>query len=164
MRPSHERLGYMILRLLVGCLAAVVLIGVLACGESEEAHSVNPIPVTRPMPEQFDLLASAFHQSNIRATVGERVEVSVEVRQEKHDEHICGVPRVIDPFGNVLLVLTPRQNAAKGTASHYVYESQYAFLAAAHGEYGVRLENRGCLLNDIPAVATVQWTVFPVQE
>ena len=164
MRPGREHLVDMTLRLLAVSLAAVVLGAMLACGQSEETHGVNPIPVTRPMPEQFDLLESAFHQSNIRATVGERVEVSVEVRQEKHDEHICGVPSVIDPFGNVLLVLTPRQNAAKGTASHYVYESQYAFLAAAYGKYGVRLENRGCLLDDIPAVATVQWTVYPVQE
>ncbi|MDE2822870.1 MAG: hypothetical protein OXK79_05130 [Chloroflexota bacterium] len=164
MRPGRNFLDVMILRILAGSLAAVVLGGLLACGQSEETHGVNPIPVTRPMPEQFDLLESAFHQSNIRVTVGERVEVSVEVRQEKHDEHICGVPSVIDPFGNVLLVLTPRQNATKGTASHYVYESQYAFLAAAYGEYGVRLENRGCLLDDVPAVATVQWTVFPVQE
>ena len=154
----------MILRLLAVSLAAVVLIGLLACGQSEETHSVNPIPVTRPMPERFDLLTSAFHQSNIRVTVGERVEITVEVRQEKHDEHICGVPSVIDPYGNVLQTLTPRQNIAQGTDTHYVYESRYAFLAAAHGEYGVRLENRGCLLDDIPAVATVQWTVFPVRE
>ena len=164
MRPGRERLGVTILRLLAVSLAAVVLGAMLACGQSEETHGLNPIPVTRPMPEQFDLLASAFHQSNIRVTVGERVEVLVEVRQEKHDQHICGVPSVIDPFGNVLQTLTPRQNATMGTASHYVYESRYAFLAAADGEYGVRLENRGCLLDDVPAVATVQWTVFPVQE
>ena len=164
MRPGRERLVDMTLRMLAVSLAAVVLGALLACGESEETHGINPIPVTRPVPEQFDLLVSAFHQSNIRVTVGERVEVSVEVRQEKHDEHICGVPSVVDPFGNVLLVLTPRQNAAKGTASHYVYESQYAFLAAAYGEYGVKLENQGCLIDDVAAVATVQWTVFPVQE
>ena len=164
MRPGRERLVDITLRLFIGLLTAVVLGAMLACGQSGESHGVNPIPVTRPMPEQYDLLESAFHQSNVRVTVGERVEITVEVRQEKHDQYICGVPSVVDPFGNVLLVLTPRQNVAMSTATHYVYESQYAFLAAANGEYGVRLENRGCLLDDIPAVATVQWTVFPVQE
>ena len=164
MRSGRNCRDIMILRILAVSLAAVVLGIFLACGQSEETHGINPVPVRRPLAEQFDLLASAFHQSNIRVTVGERVEVTVEVRQEKHDQHICGVPSVIDPFGNVLLVLTPRQNAAKGTASHYVYESQYAFLAAVDGEYGVRLENRGCLLDDVPAVATVQWTVHPVRE
>lgn len=140
---------------------AVVLTALLACGQSSDDE---PAQARVSAPASFDLLESGFHQSTIEVSSSERVEVSVEVRQDKHDEHICGVPSVIDPFGNVLLVLTPRQNAAKGTASHYIYESQYAFLAAAHGEYGVRLENRGCLLDDIPAVATVQWTVFPVQE
>ena len=96
--------------------------------------------------------------------LGERVEVSVEVRQEKHDRHICGVPSVVDPFGNVLQTLTPRQNDAKGTASHYVYESRYAFFAATDGAYGVKLENRGCLIDDVAAAATVQWAVYPVQE
>lgn len=164
MRPGRDCLDDMILRMLAVSLAAVVLGAMLSCGESDDTHRLNPIPMTRPMPDQYDLMESAFHQSNIRVRVGERVEITVQVRQEKHDEHICGVPSVVDPFGNVLLALTPRQNVAMSTASHYVYESQYAFLAATYGEYGVRLENRGCLLDDVPAVATVQWTVFPVQE
>ena len=118
----------------------------------------------RPVLEQFDLLESPFHQSNIRVTVRERVEVSVEVQQEKHDRHICGIPSIVDPFGNVLQTLAPRQNAAQETSSHYVYESRYAFFPAVNGEYVVKLENQACLINEILATATVEWTVFPAQE
>ena len=133
----------------------------LACGQSGDDE---PVQARVPTPAVFDLLESGFHQSTVGVALGERVEVAVEVRQEKHDRHICGVPSVVDPFGNVLQTLTPRQNAAKGTATHYVYESRYAFFAATGGEYGAKLENRGCLLDDVAAVATVQWAVHPVQE
>ena len=161
MRPRRDCLGDMSLRILVGSLAAVVLGALLACGQSENDE---PVQARVPTAAVFDLLEAGFHRSTVWASLGERVEVAVEVRQEKHDRHICGVPSVVDPFGNVLQTLTPRQNAAKGTATHYVYESRYAFFAATDGEYGVKLENRGCLLDDVGAVATVQWAVHPVQE
>ena len=161
MRPGRNCLSFMTLRTLAASLAAVVLGALLACGQSGDDESVQ---VRAPAPTTFDLLESGFHQSTVGVALGERVEVSVEVRQERHDQHICGVPSVVDPFGNVLQTLTPRQNAAKGTATHYVYESRYAFLAATDGAYGVKLENRGCLLDDVSAAATVQWAVYPVQE
>ncbi len=138
-----------------------MLTALLACGQSENddsAETLSPPPVT------FDLWETGFHQSLLRVSSGKRVEVSVEVRQEKHDQHICGVPSVVDPFGNVLQTLTPRQNAAKVTATHYVYESQYVFFAAADGLFGVKLDNQSCALDDVAAVATVQWTVHPVRE
>ena len=161
MRPRRDCLGDMSLRILVGSLAAVVLGALLACGQSENDE---PVQARVPTPEAFDLLEAGFHRSTVGVALGERVEVSVEVRQERHDQHICGVPSVVDLFGNVLQTLTPRQNAAKGTATHYVYESRYAFFAATDGEYAVKLENRRCLLDDVGAVATVQWAVYPVQE
>ena len=161
MRPGRNRLCDLTLRLVHGSLAAVVLGALVACGQSENDESVQ---VRAPAPATFDLLEAGFHQSTVGVSLGERVEVWVVVQQEKHDRHICGVPGVFDPFGNVLQSLTPRQNAAKGTATHYVYESRYAFLAATDGAYGVKLENRGCLLDDVSAAATVQWAVYPVQE
>ena len=161
MRPSSDCLVDVTMRILVGSLAAVVLGALLACGQLGDDE---PVEARVPTPEAFDLLEAGFHRSTVRVALGERVEVSVEVRQERHDQHICGVPSVVDLFGNVLQTLTPRQNAAKGTATHYVYESRYAFFAAADGEYAVKLENRGCLLDDVGAVATVQWAVHPVQE
>ena len=160
MRPRRDCLGDMSLRIPVS-LVAVLLGALLACGQSENDE---PVQARVPTAAAFDLLESGFHQSTVGIVLGERVEVSVEVRQERHDQHICGVPSVVDPFGNVLQTLTPRQNAAKGTATHYVYESRYAFFAATDGEYGVKLENRGCLLDDVAAVAIVQWAVHPVQE
>ena len=160
MRPNHDCLRVMTLRILAVSLAAVVLGGLLACGRSGDETIVS----WAPAPASFDLLESGFHQSTIEVKSGERVEVSVEVRQEKHDQHICGVPDVVDPFGNVLQTLTPRQNAAMGTASHYVYESRYAFYAAADGEYTLSLENQECLIDEVAAVATVQWMVYPVRE
>ncbi len=160
-RLGDNCIGGSIFRILAVLLAAVVLGVLLACGQpgDDESHQARV-----STPTEYDLLESAFHQSNIRVAVGERVEITVEVRQEKHDQHICGVPSVVDPFGNVIQTLTARQNAAQGTATHYVYESQYAFFTAAGGEYGVKLENQGCLLDDVGAVATVQWAVFPVRE
>ena len=133
----------------------------LACGQSENddsAETLSPPPVT------FDLWETGFHQSLLRVSSGKRVEVSVEVRQEKHDQHICGVPSVIDPFGNVLQTLTPKQNVSRVTETHYVYESQYVFFAAADGLFGVKLDNQSCALDDVGAVATVRWTVYPVRE
>ena len=161
MRPRRDRLGDTIPRLIVGLLAAVLLVAVIACENSEDDE---PVQARVPAPASFDLLEAGFHQSSVEVALGERAEVSVEVRQEKHDRHICGVPSVVDPFGNVLQTLTPRQNVAEGTATHYVYESRYAFFAATDGEYGAKLENRGCLLDDVGAVATVQWAVYPVQD
>ena len=161
MRPGRNRLCVLTLRLVHGSLAAILLGALVACGQSEDDE---PVQVRAPAPATFDLLEAGFHQSTVGVALGERVEVSVVVRQERHDRHICGVPSVVDPFGNVLQTLTPRQNAAKGTAAHYVYESRYAFFAATDGEYGVKLENRGCLIDDVAAVATVHWAVHPVQD
>ena len=148
-------------RILVGSLAAVVLGSLLACGQTENDDSAETLS---PPPTTSDLSETGFHQSLLRVSSGRRVEVSVEVRQEKHDRHICGVPSVVDPFRNVLQTLTPRQNTEKETATHYVYESQYAFYAATDGMYGVKLENERCALEEVAAVATVQWTVHSGQE
>ena len=161
MRIGRDCLGYTTIRILAASLAAVLLGALLACGQSSDDE---PVEARSPAPVVFDLLEAGFHQSTVGVSLGERVEVSVVVRQERHDRHICGVPSVVDPFGNHLQRLTPRQNPAKGTDTHYVYESRYAFFAAADGEYGVKLENRGCLLDDVAAVATVQWLIYPVQE
>ena len=161
MRPGSAYVLDMTLRILVGPLAAVMLTVLLACGQSENddsAETLSPPPVT------FDLWETGFHQSLLRVSSGKRVEVSVEVRQEKHDQHICGVPSVIDPFGNVLQTLTPKQNVSRVTETHYVYESQYVFFAAADGLFGVKLDNQSCALDDVAAVATVQWMVHPVRE
>ena len=160
MRPERERLDVMILRMLAASLAAVVLGGLLACGQSEDEAADG----REFAPTSFDLLEAGFHESAVWAASGERVEISVQVQQEKHDQHICGVPSVVDPFGNVLQTLTPRQIPEKGTATHYVYESQYAFYAAADGQFGVKLDNQSCALDDVGAVATVRWTVYPVRE
>ena len=161
MRPDRVGSFELTLRLLVTSLAAVLLGVALACGQPGDNESVE---ARVHAPVSFDLLEAGFHQSTVAVALGERVEVAVVVRQERHDQHICGVPSVVDPFGNVLQRLTPWQNAAKGTATHYVYESRYAYFAAVDGEYGVKLENRGCLLDDVAAVANVQWAVHPVQE
>ena len=148
MRPRRDCLGDMSLRILVGSLAAVVLGALLACGQSGDDESVQVTGA--PMPTTFDLLESGFHQSTVGVALGERVEVSVEVRQERHDQHICGVPSVVDPFGNVLQTLTPRQNAASWDGNPLCLRVlRYAFFAAVDGEYGVKLENRGCLLDDV---------------
>ena len=161
MRPGLDCFGVTLLRILVGSLAAVVLVGTLTCGQPENDDSVETLS---PPSFPFDLSETGFHQSLLRVSSGRRVEVSVEVRQEKHDRHICGVPSVVDPFRNVLQTLTPRQNTEKETATHYVYESQFAFYAATDGIYGVKLENERCALDEVAAVATVQWTVYPGQE
>ena len=165
MRPGHERLIHVTHRMLAVSLTAVVLGAMLACRQSEEEDS--SLRVSFPLPETFDLLESGFHQSTFGVGVDERggrMEVSVEVVQEKHDRHICGVPSVVDPFGNVLQTLTPRQISEKTTDTHFFYKSRYAFFVATDGFYSVKLENQGCLIDEVEAVATVQWAVHTVRE
>ena len=161
MRPGRDSLDVTTLRILAVSLAAVVLGALFACGRSGDDE---PVENLSPPPTTIDLSETGFHQSLLRVSSGRRVEVSVEVRQEKHDRHICGAPSVVDPFRNVLQTLTPRQNTEKETATHYVYESQFAFFAATDGIYGVKLGNEQCALDDVAAVATVQWAVHAVRE
>ena len=164
MRPGRNFLNVMILRMLAVSLVSVVLGAMLACGQSEEENSLG---VRFPLPETFDLLESGFHKSTFGVGADERggrMEVSVEVMQEKHDQHICGVPSVVDPFGNVLQILAPRQISEKMTDTHFFYESRYAFFVATDGFYSVKLDNQGCLIDEVEAVATVQWAVHTVRE
>ena len=161
MRSGRNTSCDLTLRLLFGLLAAVVLGALFACGGSGDDE---PVENLSPPPTTIDLSETGFHQSLLRVSSGRRVEVSVEVRQEKHDRHICGAPSVVDPFRNVLQTLTPRQNTEKETATHYVYESQFAFFAATDGIYGVKLGNEQCALDDVAAVATVRWAVHAVRE
>lgn len=143
------------------CTATLLL---SACGLSVDSRTSNITSERSPPQSEFDLLESAFQQSTITAAVGERVEVTVQVKQEKHDNYICGMPRLVDPFGNVLQTLAPRQNTAQETPQHYFYDSQYAFFAASEGEYILKFENRDCLIELIPATAIVRWTVSPARD
>lgn len=135
-----------------------------ACGSSVDDGTTPVASERRPPPIEFDLLESAFLKSTITTTVGERIEVTVQVKQEKHDHYICGIPRMVDPFGNVLQTLSPKQNTDQETQRHYFYDSQYAFFAASDGEYVLKFENRDCLIELIAATAIVRWTVFPVGD
>jgi|GEM_PF-2671949 hypothetical protein len=138
-------------------LACVIL---LACGPTASNEGPDTFKVRRLPPEQFDLLESAFHTSKVTAEVGERVEVVVEVWQQKDDQWLCGVPVVLDPFGNALQTLTPKQNPERETDEHYLYESGYAFFPAIDGDYSIAFENRECIAASIPATANVRWSVF----
>lgn len=161
-RPVRIRPGAVARRLIPTLAAAMVCLA--ACGSSVDDGTTPIASERRPPPIEFDLLESAFQKSTITTTVGERIEVTVQVKQEKHDRYICGIPRVVDPFGNVLQTLSPKQNTAQETQQHYFYDSQYAFFAASDGEYVLRFENRDCLIELIPATAIVRWTVFPVVD
>lgn len=142
--------------------AAILLLP--ACGSSVDSGTSSIASERSPPQMEFDLLESAFQQSTITAAVGERIEVTVQVKQEKHDDYICGIPRLVDSFGNVLQTLAPRQNTAQETAQHYFYDSQYAFFAASEGEYVLKFENRDCLVELIPATAIVRWTVSAARD
>ena len=111
MRPRRDCLGDMSLRILVGSLAAVVLGALLACGQLGDDE---PVEARVPTPEAFDLLEAGFHQSTVGVALGERVEVSVEVRQERHDQHICGVPSVVDRSATFSKRSLPDRTPQKG--------------------------------------------------
>ena len=138
----------------------LLALSLAACGQTNSPRGPNDFKVRRLPPEQFDLLESAFHKSAVTLALGERVEMVVEVQQQKDDYRICGVPIVRDPFGNALQTLALRQNTERETETEYVYESGLAFFPAIDGEYAVEFENRECLLGIVPATATVRWTVF----
>lgn len=138
-------------------LACVML---LACGPTTSTEGPDAFKVRRLPPEQFDLLESAFHSSKVTTEVGERVEVTVEVWQQKDDQWLCGIPVLLDPYGNSLQTLAPKQNPDRETDEYYVYESGHAFFPAADGDYSIALENRECIAASVAATATVRWVVF----
>ena len=115
---------------------------------------------TRSLPaEQFNLLEVTFPNSSVKLNVGARAEVTVEVRQQRDEELICGLPFLKDSFGNVIGTLRPRQESQKASPLEYVYHSRFAFYAAASGDYSLEFENRECTLSALPATATVKWVI-----
>ena len=147
--------------MLLRCLILIgVTISTSACGSISDS-SYEPITsTTRNLPaEQFDLLEVTFPNSSVTLNVGARAEVTVEVRQQKDEQLICGLPLLKDPFGNVLAALQPRQESQKTSPQQYLYHSRFAFYAAASGDYSLEFENRECTLAALPATATVKWLI-----
>ena len=138
-----------------------------ATGRDEPTPETSPAPAAFPTPaptvfqpaaEVFDLRANPFHRSTVAVTPGNRVDVSIEVRQERDPQLACGSPTVNDPFGNLLVALVPTQSEQSETESTYQY--RYAFFAAAEGEYAASFENRECVSAGLAATSTVQWAVW----
>ena len=147
--------------MLLRCLILIgVTISASACGSISDSSSEPITSATRSLPaEQFDLLEVTFPNSSVTLTVGARAEVTVEVRQQRDEELICGLPFLKDPFGNVLGTLQPRQESPKTSPQQYSYHSRFAFYAAANGDYSLEFENRECTLAALPATATVKWLI-----
>ena len=147
--------------MLLRCLILIgVTINASACGSINDSSSEPITSATRSLPaEQFDLLEVTFPNSSVRLNVGARAEVTVEVRQQRDEELICGLPFLKDPFGNVLGTLQPRQESPKTSPQQYSYHSRFAFYAAANGDYSLEFENRECTLAALPATATVKWLI-----
>ena len=147
--------------MLLRCLILIgVTISASACGSISDSSSEPITSATRSLPaEQFDLLEVTFPNSSVRLNVGARTEVTVEVRQQRDEELICGLPFLKDPFGNVLGTLQPRQESPKTSPQQYSYHSRFAFYAAANGDYSLEFENRECTLAALPATATVKWLI-----
>ena len=147
--------------MLLRCLILIgVTINASACGSISDSSSEPITSATRSLPaEQFDLLEVTFPNSSVRLNVGARAEVTVEVRQQRDEELICGLPFLKDPFGNVLGTLQPHQESPKTSPQQYSYHSRFAFYAAANGDYSLEFENRECTLAALPATATVKWLI-----
>lgn len=149
-----------VLRAIIAVGLSLLALGVLACGRVDSLEGPDGFKVRRLPPERFDLLESAFLKSTVTLALGDRVEMAVEVQQQRDDQRICGVPIVRDPFGNTLQTLALKQNTNRETDTDYVYESGLAFFPPINGEYTVEFDNRVCLSASVPATATVRWTVF----
>ena len=104
--------------------------------------------------EEVDLKVSSA-ASAINADTGNRLEVTVQIAQDGDEYVVCGQPAVMDPFGNLLQVLYPR-DLVPGIRASY----QYAFIAPTAGQYVVAFDNRECNVRLTSAMATVTWTIY----
>ena len=129
----------------------------LACSSSQATTEVE----VRSHSEVIDL--TRFPEggtSSVDVDIGNRVEVTIDVRQPDDQFRSCAEPSVKDSFGNTLAALTPI-DATRGLSGRLSMGVQYRFAlyAAAGGRYSVGLDNLQCSLGELPSEATVTWTV-----
>lgn len=141
-------------------LAVVPISAVLFACNSEPEHptpTVVSTPTTISRREHINLANQSWRRSAMHADAGDRVEVTIEIWQQKGGYARCGEPLVRDVTGNVLAVLSPEVER-RGINAYYRYE----FVAAESGQYTVELLNQGCDITKTPASAILTWTVHKV--
>jgi len=154
--PSHIWLVLLLLN--VACGPVATLPAVQDIRATIEAMVAFPTATPTPTPivheQQIDLTNRTSARSSVHAELGNRVEVSIEVRQKGDPWGRCGEPVARDAFGNVMAALSPVDNEPGEWALY-----KYAFYAPVTGLYSVELQNEECDIRETSATATVRWTV-----
>jgi len=137
--------------LVLGCvLIALAVISFAACSSQSE-------PVLQE--ERIDL--SDYPQSirslPVQASLGNRIELKVVVKQKPDQYRNCAEPSVLHPYGNIIARLSPKNEGTFNGEQETVY--QYGFFPPTTGEYRVELDNYECSVARNSANAVVTWTV-----
>ena len=140
--------------LVLGCvLLAVAIVAFAACAVgSSEAEPVH-------QEERIDLSdhPKAARSSPVQASVGNRIELRVLVKQEPDQYRRCAEPFVLDAYGNVFASLSPVKEGTSNGTQETTY--MYDFYAPTAGEYTVELDNHECSVALVDANVIVTWTV-----
>ena len=137
------------------CISLLVVLG--ACIRTPLA---TPPTTTPKVSEETINLTSLARlgvyegSSQVHIEVGNRVEITIGITQEKDDYARCGEPSIKDSFGNTIVYLSPVKEDP-GTAALY----KYSFYAAAEGAYSVYFDYGNCSVRGTSAKAEVKWVV-----
>ncbi len=152
---------FMLRKLVVLVLLASISTSFFACNVEPE----QPTPATASSPaisarqEHINLDTQSWRRSAMHADAGNRVEVTIEIWQQKGGYTRCGEPLVRGVTGDIL-ASSSLEMERQGAKGFYRYE----FVAAETGQYTVELHNQGCRLTNTPATAIVTWTVHKAPD
>ena len=139
----------------VGVALELMILVLISCGSSGSAPEPQQSrEVVSETTEEIDLSDFPLRRSLVNASVGDLVELSVEVTQRRDELRQCGKPTVLDTLGNPLSTLTP-ESLPLPSADLEGFQYRFAFFAAATGSYRVMLDNLDCSVAAIPANARV---------
>ena len=165
---------------MIGVMGSVAAVGILAlafavitCGSpsSVDGTSANGIRTITSVIDLSRVPVPPSGSSSVPVSVGDRVEVTIDVAQPDDQYRACAEPTVKDSFGNPLAVLSsaaapgpPPANVSRSETSgsfplSLAIRYRFAFFAAASGTYSVFLDNYECSIASLPSSATVAWHI-----
>lgn len=141
-------------------MLALLVLTLSACriGDPAAPTATSP-PPARPAVTFVEEIALDNHPgaaSRLPIEAGGQFGILIEVQQQADEWVSCGNPRVIDPFGNELVELTP----IDPTPTFAIYE--YADFAGSTGVFEVRFDSSECDVRRTASEATVVWSAPPL--
>ena len=165
---------------MIGVMGWVNAVGLLsltfaavACGSAPSVDGTSA-DGTRTVTSVIDLSRVPIPpsgSSSVPVSLGDRVDVTIDLLQADDQYRACAEPTVKDSFGNALAVLSstdapgdPAANVSRRETSgsrplSLTVRYRFAFFAAASGPYSVSLDNHECSVAILPSSATVTWRI-----